>query len=187
MAMLMEELFSRGTMIMGPSRVDPNRQVGVFNMELIGKFPAVRAEQLQSFKWIAGEWNSANVVPATNRSPAYTDIGTGAYRFCERDTWICRVDRTGRERPHITFDPFSNQWIYLLAEGAYGIMRSPGWTGNQIVFTGRMTMIGVDCDLRQTWTKTSGDEFSFINEELLADGSWSYVDEWHMSRKVAVV
>src|SRR5262249_48482167 len=61
----------------------------------------------------------------------------------------------------------SKQWIYLLAEGAYGIMRSSGWTGNRLSFEGDMTMIGVNCVLRQTWTKKTDDEFSFVNEEKL--------------------
>jgi len=32
------------------------------------------------------------------------------------------------ETPNITFDPFSKQWMYVLIDGAYGILRSPeGW------------------------------------------------------------
>ncbi len=44
-------------------------------------------------------------------------------------------------------------------------------------------MIGVDCELRQTWTKVTDDEFRFVNEEQLADGAWAYVDEWVCTRK----
>jgi hypothetical protein len=95
------------------------------------------------------DYRSACSVPATGRSPAYIDISTDTHRFCEKDAWICLVDRAGRERPHITFDPAGKQWMCVLAEGAYGIMRSPG----------------------QTWTKTSGDEFSFVNEELARKSS----------------
>ena len=181
--MLIEELFRRGIMKMGPARDDPSRQVGVFNMDTVAKFPAIRLSEIQKFAWIAGEWDSANKVPATSQNPPYTDISTGTYKLGEKDTWICLVDRAGNERRFITFDPFSSQWIYLLAEGAYGIMRSPGWDGNQLVFSGLVTMIGVECHLRQTWTKASDDEFSFVNEELLPDGTWSYVDEWRLTRK----
>jgi hypothetical protein len=97
----------------------------------------------------------------------YSETGSARIRLCEKDAWHCRVAVDGRERPFITFDPFSKQWMYILAEGAYGILRSPGWTANRIVFEGRMTMIGVDCELRQTWTKVSDDEYIFINEEQL--------------------
>jgi hypothetical protein len=64
-----------------------------------------------------------------------------------------------------------------LRYGAYGILRSPGWIENHIVFEGHVTMIGVECQMRQTWTKSSDDEFQFVNEERLADGSWGYVDK----------
>jgi len=40
--MLMEEVFSTGIMKMGPSRVDPEGLVGVFNLELVAGLPAVR-------------------------------------------------------------------------------------------------------------------------------------------------
>ncbi|MBZ5617696.1 MAG: hypothetical protein LAQ69_03005 [Acidobacteriia bacterium] len=73
--------------------------------------------------------------------------------------------------------------MYVLTDGAYGILRSPGWTENRIVFEGHMTMIGVECEMRQTWTKVSNDEFGFVNEEKLGDGSWGYVDEWEFRRR----
>jgi len=86
--------------------------------------------------------------------------------------------------PHITFDPFSQQWIYLLIWGSYGELRSPeGRTGHQIVFRGLMTMIGLTRDWRMTWTKSSADEFGFVNEERNEEGSWAHIDEWRFKRK----
>jgi hypothetical protein len=181
--MLIEELFSRRIMTMGPSKNDPSRQVGTFNVEFVSKLPALRAAEMEKFRWLTGEWNYENAVPATRLSPAYVDAGSVKYVFCEKDNWICVVGRDGRQHRQITFDPFSQQWIYLLAEGSYGVLRSSGWTGNEIVFTGLMTMIGLNCEWRMRWTKTNGDEFGFVNEEQLSDGSWSYIDEWHYSRK----
>ena len=68
--------------------------------------------------------------------------------------------------------------------GAYGMLRSgEGWGGNQIVFTGTMTMLGVECEWRMRWTKESEDQFSFVNEERGADGSWEYIDEWRFCRR----
>jgi len=46
-----------------------------------------------------------------------------------------------------------------------------------------MTMIGINCEWRMSWTKASDDEFAFVNEERGADGSWAYIDEWRMTRK----
>ena len=68
--MLIEELFASGIMTMGPSRVDPNRQVGVFSAKAIEGVSAARAAEIERFRWIAGEWDYENVVPQTRRNPA---------------------------------------------------------------------------------------------------------------------
>jgi hypothetical protein len=184
--MLMEELFSRGIMTMGPSRIDSARQVGVFKPEFIATLPALGAAEMEKFRWIAGEWDHENAVPATRLSPAYTDIGTSRFSICENGSWICAVRPDGREVPHITFDPFSRQWMYVVTNGAYCILRSSeGWVGDEIVFTGLMTMIGINCEWRLTLDHRGSNEFGFVNEERDPDGSenWLYIDEWHFRRK----
>jgi len=182
--MLMERLFSEGIMQMGPSRVDPGREVGVFNPQRVAGLAAQRAAALRSFAWIAGEWDHENVVPATRVSPAYSDVGTSRFALGEGGSWICAVAPDGRELPQITFDAFSRQWIYLLTRGSYGLLRSQeGWVGNTITFTGAMTMIGVNLEWRMRWTRHIDDAFSFINEEQNPDGSWAYIDEWRFRRK----
>ncbi len=169
---------------MGPSRLDPNRMVGVFPSDLLKGLAAVRAVEIEAFRWIAGDWSYENSVPATGVSPAYIDIGSMRYSFCEENSWVYVVSPDGRQHRHITFDPFSKQWIYVLTRGSYGVLRSlEGWTGNQIVFSGLMTMIGINCEWRMTWTKASDTEFLFVNEEKSTDGSWTYVDEWRLKRK----
>lgn len=182
--MLMEQLFSSGLMQMGPSRVDPNRTVGVFNPSAIGDLPQLRAEKMKEFSWIVGEWSHENLVPATKANPAYADIGSGKFSMCEKNNWICMVAPDGRETPNITFDPFSRQWIYVLLNGAYGMLRSQeGWVDNQIAFTGSMTMLGIECSWRMRWTKESVDRFTFINEEQGEEGNWLNIDEWRFARK----
>ena len=181
--MLMEELFRRGIMRMGYAADDPSRLTGLFNLEYIGTLPSLRREQMQRMLWLEGEWTAVNKVPATGMNPAYEDRQVYRYRACENGVWICLVTRGGELRPHITYDAFSGQFMYVLSEGAFGVLRSPGWDGNSIVFTGEMTMIGVNCVLRQTWTKESDDAFAFVNEERLADGRWGLVDEWEFRRR----
>ena len=182
--MLMEELFSRGIMAMGPSRVDPNRQVGVFNPSYVSGLPALRAAEMEKFRWLAGQWSHENYVPPTRLSPAYTDIGSSRFSLCEKGTWLCYVTPDGKEIRQITYDPFSRQWIYVLLQGAYGVLRSAeGWRDGRIVFTGLMTMIGIDCEWRMSWTRYSDDRFAFVNEERGPDGSWVYIDEWKYERK----
>jgi hypothetical protein len=182
--MLMEQLFSSGIMKMGPSRVDPQRQVGVFNLDFVSGLPALRAAQMEKIRWLVGEWNYENKVPATSVSQPYSDIGSSRFSLREKTNWICMVAPDAEETPHITFDPFSRQWIYLLMKGAFGILRSSeGWVGSRIVFTGLMTMIGINCDWRITLTLEGADRFSLVNEERNQDGSWAYIDAWHFNRK----
>jgi hypothetical protein len=182
--LLIEKLFSAGIMKMGSSRVDPGRQVGVFDPAFISRLPALRASEMEKFRWLVGDWHHENVVPATRLSPAYTDIGASSFSLCEDGSCICFIGSDGRETPNITFDPFSRQWIYMLLRGSYGMLRSPrGWVGEEIVFSGLMTMIGIDCEWRMTWTKQSVNRFTFVNEERGDDGSWAFIDEWRFRRK----
>jgi hypothetical protein len=194
--MLMQQLFSTGIMKMGPSRVDPARQVGVFDPNFVAGLPALRTAELEKFRWLVGEWSYENAVPATSLSPAYSDIGTTRFALSKDGAWICIVAPDGTEIQNITFDPFSKQWIYVLLRGSYGILRSSdGWSegrtagssegkpGNQIAFSGLMTMIGINCEWRMTWTRERDDHFHFVNEERNGDGSWAYIDEWRFKRK----
>ncbi len=57
--MLIERLFSSGTMQMGPSRIDPNRQVGVSNPETIRDLPTQRAAEMRKIAWMAGGWDAS--------------------------------------------------------------------------------------------------------------------------------
>ena len=169
---------------MGPSKNDPTRTVGVFRPEKMAEVAALRSSEMEKFRWIVGEWNYENSVPATPLSPAYTDAGSCRYAFCEKDSWICLVAPDGKEIRTITFDPFSGRWMFVLTQGSYGILRSAeGWVGNCISFTGDMTMLGVDCPWRMTWTKENDNAFRFVNEEMTANGEWAYIDEWRLHRK----
>jgi hypothetical protein len=181
--MLIEELFSTGIMKMGPSRVDPARQVGVFNPDYVSGLPALKSAKMEEFRWLVGEWSYENAVPATSASPAYGDIGVARFSLCEKSGWICMVAPDGGETQNITFDPFGKQWIYVLTKGSYGILRSKeGWAGKHLVFTGLMTMIGINREWRMTWAREGDARFSFTNEERNGDGSWAYIDEWHFTR-----
>src|SRR5512146_975091 len=95
--MLMERLFSSGVMQMGASRVDPGRQVGVFNPAALEGLPELRAARMKEFSWIAGQWDRENVVPATEANPAYVELGSGKFSLCEKANWICMIASDGRE------------------------------------------------------------------------------------------
>jgi len=50
-----------------------------------------------------------------------------------------------------------------------------------------MTMLGINCDWRMIWTRRRTDDFGFVNEERIDDGSgpysWAYIDEWRFRHK----
>ena len=89
--MLIEELFARGVMTMGPSRSDPDRQVGVFRPELVAELPVIRATEMEKFRWIAGDWSYENRVPATRSNPAYTDAGCARFSRHSRSRRLLRA------------------------------------------------------------------------------------------------
>jgi hypothetical protein len=180
---LIETLFARGVVRMGPSRNDPTRQVATFDPGAVAALAADRAAEMERFRWLIGEWTFENPVPATRLSPAYCDRGTAAFTASADGMFICMLGRDGRQTPLLTFDAWSRRWMYMLTTGSYGILRATGWEGGRIVFTGAMTMIGVDREWRMTWTRDGNDAFGFVNEEQLTDGSWSYIDEWRYQRK----
>lgn len=170
---------------MGPSPGSPETQVGIFDANFVSRLPVRRAAEMKNFGWLAGEWRYQNHVPAGRLNPAYTDEGVARFSLCEGESWICSVAPDGRETPQITFDPFSGQWIYILMRGSYGTLRSrEGWRDDRLVFSGLMTMIGIDTEWRMTWTKAGNDRFSFTNEECLGDGSWAFIDTWRFDRIV---
>jgi hypothetical protein len=179
---LIETLFTQNVVRMGPSRNDATRQVATFDPSALTNLATLRASEMESFRWLTGDWTYENPVPATRVSPAYCDIGSARFAESADGTSICMVGRDGRQTPLLVFDPWSRRWMYMLTNGSYGILRSPGWRDNQITFVGTMTMIGIDCEWKMTWTRIGRDEFMFVNEEKLADDSWSYIDEWRYRR-----
>jgi hypothetical protein len=181
--MLIERLFAEGWVMMGTSRVDPARQVAVLNPEKFANLAAARSTELARFAWLVGDWSYENPVPATAVSPAYCDVGSATFSLSADAKWLCAQMADGRQQPMITYDPCSRQWMYLLTQGSFGLLRSPGWIDDRIAFTGLMTMIGIDCEWRMTWTKQGENAFGFVNEERLPDGTWSYIDEWRYQRK----
>ena len=176
--LIFEQLVGRGFMVF-----DPGRKVLVFNREVVGKFPAIRKAKMEEFKWLVGEWAAINKVRATQTTPAYTDTYFYSYQLCDADTRISITGPGGTPRPYLTFDPFSDRWMMTFTEAVYGVLQSKGWQRDSIVFTGCLTMLGVDCELRQTVNKGSADEFYTLNEEKTKEGTWVVTDEFEFRRK----
>jgi hypothetical protein len=73
--------------------------------------------------------------------------------------------------------------MMTFVDGLYGVLQSGGWQDNFVVFAGCLTMLGVDCELRQTIARRGSDEFHILNEEKLPDDRWQMVDEFYCQRK----
>jgi hypothetical protein len=110
---LIETLFARGIVRMGPSRHDPSRQVATFDPDAVATLAADRAAEMERFRWLIGEWTFENPVPATRLSPAYCDRGAAAFTASTDGRFICMVGRDGQHLPLLTFDAWSRRWIYI--------------------------------------------------------------------------
>jgi hypothetical protein len=86
-------------------------------------------------------------------------------------------------RPYLTFDPFRERSMMTFTQSVYGVLQSKGWRRDSIVFTGCLTMLGVDCEIRQTISKRSADEFYTLNEEKIEEGARVVTDEFEFRRK----
>ena len=176
--LIFEQLVSRGLMVF-----DPNRKVLIYNLSVMAQFPAIRQQKTEEFKWLIGEWAFENHVRATPTTPAYVDTYYYSYQLADNGTSYTVSGHGAKPRPYLTFDPFSNRWMMTFTEGLFGVLKSDGWQGDTIVFTGPLTMLGVDCELRQAITKKGPDEFHMLNEEKLPDGRWRETDEFFCRRK----
>jgi hypothetical protein len=176
--LLFEQLFARGFMVF-----DARRNVAVVDPQVALGFASGRKEKMKEFQWLIGNWEAVNRVNATPTTPAYTDTYHYTYTFCDDETRISITGPSGKERPHLTFDPFSARWMMTFVEAVYGVLQSEGWADNRIVFTGKLTMLGVDCELRHTIVRRSHDDFYALNEEKQPDETWVMVDDFQFRRK----
>lgn len=175
--LIFEELVSRGFMVH-----DPKCNVLTFNLDVVSKFPSIRKAKMESYRWLIGQWSCENRVRATPTTPSYSDTYVYTYEWADNETRITVTGPSGKARPLLTFDPFSNRFMTTFIDGLYGVLQSDGWQGDRIVFVGKLTMLGVDCELRQTLTKKSEDEAHILNEEELPDGNWQVTDEFFCRR-----
>jgi hypothetical protein len=143
--LIFEQFVGRGFMAL-----DPVRKVLVFNRDVVGKFPAIRKAKMDEFGRLVGEWSAMNKVRATPSPPAYTDTYFYPYQLCEADSRISITGPGGMARPYLAFDPLRERWMMTFTESMYGMLQSKGWQRDSIVFTGCLTILGVDCEIRQT-------------------------------------
>ena len=73
--------------------------------------------------------------------------------------------------------------MMTFTESVYGVLQCKVWQRDSIVFAAWQTMLGVDCEICQTISKRSADEFHRLNEEEIKEGTWVVTDEFEFRRK----
>ena len=63
------------------------------------------------------------------------------------------------------------------------MLQSKGWQRDSIVFAKCLSILAVDCEICQTISKRSADEFHTLNEEEIEEGTWVVTDEFEFRRK----
>jgi hypothetical protein len=80
---------------------------------------------------------------------------------------------------HMTYDPGAKDYVMLWVDdmGGWSQMRSPGWQGDKIVFTGESTMGGKRMTARDTFTKGAGGSLVHLGEMQAGSGYTKMVEE----------
>jgi len=178
--LMFEKIVRQGFLVL-----DPARKVLTLNREVLSKFPVMRKAKMAEFFWLPGKWTALNRVRATPTTPAYEDTYHYTYELRDDGARMYLAEPDGKFRPYLTWDPFSERWMMTLIEGAFGVLQSPGWSGDSIVFTGNVTMLGANCEIRHTITKITDADLYAVNEEKLPNGEWIMVDEFIWRREEA--
>jgi hypothetical protein len=141
--------------------------------------PPPELEQLKPFIW------SANCTGQDEESPfgpAHKTVGTAGGRKDPSGFWVLihYQEKKTRENPAAVgaderwgYDPGAKKFVALVSDsmGGYGMATSPGWEGDDLVWTGDMYMNGQKTGYRQTFTRAKDGSISEMFE-MQMDGQW---------------
>ena len=153
--------------------------------EAIGK----PAREMAEVAWLVGEWDITTKVFATPKSPERISQGRSKVALALGGVWLQVTDTYGASSPDLsflTYSPTRKRWISVTIDDATNaiITTADRWNANRLIFTGPpVEILGERATLRQTMQKISDREYRLRNEELLADGSWVPVDEYHYTKR----
>ncbi|HEY2726842.1 MAG TPA: hypothetical protein VGI61_06690, partial [Parafilimonas sp.] len=80
----------------------------------------------------------------------------------------------------LQYDVYGKVWVLQAGYNNrydWGSQISNGWQGNKIVFYGTISLSGIKCNERQTWSKISMNQFHILYEEKLQNHTWFAVEE----------
>lgn len=144
--------------------------------------PPKPAAEMANLKVFDGSWTcegTANPSPMgaggklTSWVTSHTDLGG----FWQSGT----VKSSGAGMPgtmegmfHMTYDPGSKRYVLLWVDnmGGWSQATSPGWEGDELVFTGESTMAGQKMQVRDRFVKAAAGSLRHDWEAQL-DGKWA--------------
>lgn len=142
--------------------------------------PPPELEQLKPFLATAVCTGQAEESPL---GPAHTIKGQVSGSMDPTGFWlqIRYVEKKTRDNPLATsaeerwsYDPAQKRFVALLWDGfgGYGLGTSPGWEGDNLVWTGEVVMNGQKLPYRQTFTREKGGAIA-ETWEMQLNGAWA--------------
>ena len=142
--------------------------------------PPPELEQLKPFLATAVCTGQAEESPL---GPAHTIKGQVSGSMDATGFWlqIRYVEKKTRDNPLATsaeerwsYDPAQKRFVALLWDGfgGYGLGTSPGWEGDNLVWTGEVVMNGQKLPYRQTFTREKGGAIA-ETWEMQLNGAWA--------------
>lgn len=132
------------------------------------------AAQTQELNYFVGRWDVASKDPASGEilEVDYSiEIAPGgawlAGASTSKDGSLSARDMWGR-------DPLTGELIRVIFDGSgtFATVRSPGWTGDELVLEGEARSKGGTVRVRETITRTSPQRFKAV-WEAFRNGAWS--------------
>ncbi len=157
-------------------------------LSILAAATAYAQPKLQDLQSFVGTFNCSGMAFASEMGPEHPTQGTVTSKWVLDKKWLeVRYSETKTSKsPH----PFSvvAHWGYddqtkkLVAgsfdnSGGYGTEDSPGWNGDELVFTGPGHMGGMTMQGRDTFTRKGKNQLNHMGEFQDQSGNWKKTDE----------
>ena len=132
--------------------------------------------ELQQFRPFVGTSSCLSQVEESPLGPAHQARGSLTARRDRRAFWlqIRYQDPDGASEERWSWDPGLKKFVALLWDsfGGYGQGTSPGWEGDNLVWTGEVSMNVQKMPYRQTFTRAKDGSIS-ESWEMQMNGAWT--------------
>jgi hypothetical protein len=143
---------------------------------------------LQDLQPFVGTFNCTGLALASEMGPEHATRGTVTSKWVLDKKWLeVRYNETKTTKnphpflvvAHWGYDAQTKKIVALSADGfgGYGTEDSPGWDGDQLVFTGAAHMGGMTMQGRDTFTRKGKNELGHFGEIQDQSGGWKKTDE----------